>query len=286
MNRDEKLIEEINQLNNNTNIDPNFLQLHVKILTKKNEFIQMLSISEKEKGLILMNMESKINAELPILDTHSLDVKEDIFKKVFLENVSIMLQVNNKFADDLNKLEKLSETNLINYKKIISDILDGDDKYIKEFSMENGLEPNLLKFLIKILFAPVFQKYAEFLKLQFNENLQFTGKCPVCGNIAGMARLKDETGERILWCSLCHTEWPHKRIRCIHCGNEDQTQLGYFYLNDTSHLRVDICEKCNKYIKTVDERKLNEGISVLMNIEEISSYDLDIIAEQEGYLAE
>ena len=47
--------------------------------------------------------------------------------------------------------------------------------------------------------------------------------------------------------------------------------------------RVDVCDKCKKYIKTIDERKMPENKILDFSLENINTLYLDILAQKEGY---
>jgi FdhE protein len=51
--------------------------------------------------------------------------------------------------------------------------------------------------------------------------------------------------------------------------------------NDEAH-RVDVCDSCKRYIKTIDSRQMNRGINLL--VENLSTLALDIVAQKEGFL--
>jgi FdhE protein len=70
------------------------------------------------------------------------------------------------------------------------------------------------------------------------------------------------------------------RIRCSHCGEEDEDRLGYFHTRDFDHLRVDACDTCRHYLKTVDLTRL--GLAVPL-VDEVASGALDIWAQERGY---
>ncbi len=46
---------------------------------------------------------------------------------------------------------------------------------------------------------------------------------------------------------------------------------------------IEVCEKCKRYIKTVDEGKLSENEDVLPLVEDTATLYLDLIAQREGY---
>lgn len=109
------------------------------------------------------------------------------------------------------------------------------------------------------------------------------GYCPKCGALPGIAKLRREDGKRILQCNDCNTQWPFMRIKCVYCGTENQDDLRFFSTDDESPYRVDVCDKCKGYIKTVDERKVAEGKEIDLLAENKATLYLDILAMEEGY---
>jgi FdhE protein len=89
-------------------------------------------------------------------------------------------------------------------------------------------------------------------------------------------------GAKYLVCSSCGYEWRFSRLGCPYCGNGNHEKLRYFHTEtDGKAYRVDVCEECKKYIKTIDLRELGEEIVPL--VEDIATLHLDMIAEKEGY---
>jgi FdhE protein len=92
----------------------------------------------------------------------------------------------------------------------------------------------------------------------------------------------------MLRCSFCSTEWYFKRLMCPFCGNEDQNSLKYFFVDESSPVekpafRVDVCDNCKSYIKTLDERKLSESEKPDLYLENLGTLYLDILAQRDGY---
>ena len=98
-----------------------------------------------------------------------------------------------------------------------------------------------------------------------------------------MAKLRGSDGKRMLGCSLCNTEWAFSRLKCFSCGNEDQDSLGFFFTQKEDAYRIDKCDKCRSYIKTVDERKKAEDKLRPLLVEDVATLYLDMLAEKEGY---
>jgi formate dehydrogenase maturation protein FdhE len=113
---------------------------------------------------------------------------------------------------------------------------------------------------------------------------------PVCGSYPSIEKLRRDDGKRILRCGFCGTEWPFKRIMCPFCGNEDHNSLRYFFVEGDSPIkkdafRVDVCDKCKKYMKTLDERKLPESEKPDLYLENLNTLYLDVLAQRDGYIS-
>jgi FdhE protein len=76
-----------------------------------------------------------------------------------------------------------------------------------------------------------------------------------------------------------------RRLRCLSCGNADPATLGYFELEGDGGRRVDYCEKCRRYVKTVDLRATSgESGPARRDLEDLSSAELDLAAAREGFI--
>ncbi|MBI5593391.1 MAG: formate dehydrogenase accessory protein FdhE [Deltaproteobacteria bacterium] len=102
-----------------------------------------------------------------------------------------------------------------------------------------------------------------------------TGYCPICGSSPGLSMLKGE-GERWYVCSFCWHEWLTPRIYCPFCDNTDSSQLHYFFSDQEPEYRVDGCDRCSRYIKTIDLRKTSRTIVPV--VEAIATLHLDLKA--------
>lgn len=98
-----------------------------------------------------------------------------------------------------------------------------------------------------------------------------------------MAYLRHDDGKRILWCQFCGTEWSFLRLKCPYCYNDKQETLRYFFTEEKEAYRVYVCDKCKKYVKTIDQRKLSDYESMDLAWENLESLALDVLAQQDGY---
>jgi FdhE protein len=108
------------------------------------------------------------------------------------------------------------------------------------------------------------------------------GYCPICGKEPKIGEIRNgDEGERYLFCHQCGFKWYFRRIKCPFCGNEEQHSLAYFAVEGEERYRVDVCNKCRRYIKMVDLPNTNEEVD--LDVEDIATLHLDMIAYDEGY---
>jgi FdhE protein len=108
--------------------------------------------------------------------------------------------------------------------------------------------------------------------------------CPNCGGVPQLSILHSsgaaDGGGRQLLCATCLTRWPFRRVRCAACGEEEERRLGYFHSEAFDYLRVDACETCQRYLKTIDLTRL--GVAVPL-VDEVAGAPLDLWAVEQGY---
>ena len=124
----------------------------------------------------------------------------------------------------------------------------------------------------------IAEKYGEIVeKSNWSE-----GYCPICGKEPKIGEIRDkEEGKRYLFCHQCGFKWYFHRIKCPFCGNDEQHSLAYFEVEGEERYRVDVCNKCRRYIKTVELPKSSEEPN--LDVEDIATLHLDMIAYDEGY---
>jgi FdhE protein len=103
-----------------------------------------------------------------------------------------------------------------------------------------------------------------------------TSHVPLCS----VLRPEGEGGKRFLLCAVCSAEWEFNRIRCPGCGIEDKDTLPVYTAEQFPHIRVEACDACHTYIKSIDLTK--NGLAV-PEVDEIASVALDLWAAEKGY---
>jgi formate dehydrogenase maturation protein FdhE len=138
-------------------------------------------------------------------------------------------------------------------------------------------------FLVQAFLQP----YAELLRSRVSvrsiESAESArGFCPYCSHrpVAGVLRQMGDGAARSLICSFCLHEWEFRRLVCPACGEENDRKLPVFTAGDFDYIRVECCDACKTYIKTVDLTKNGHAEPV---VDELASAPLDLWARDHGY---
>jgi formate dehydrogenase accessory protein FdhE len=135
------------------------------------------------------------------------------------------------------------------------------------------------------LLAWIFlQPYAEYLanhrEIAIVDGAPST--CPLCGGkpVAGVLRSEGDGAKKSLICMLCAHEWAFRRIYCPACGEEREPQMAYYSAPEIAHVRVDVCDTCHTYLKSIDLTKTGLAVPV---VDELATMPLDLWAHEHGY---
>lgn len=146
-------------------------------------------------------------------------------------------------------------------------------------SAETNSEP--FEAMLSWLFL---RPYAEYLADHTNLKplVGAASTCPVCDSkpAVGALRPEGDGAKRLLICALCGTEWGYRRIVCPACGEEDVTKLAIYTAREFNHVRVEACDSCHSYLKTVDLTKDGHAVPV---VDELAAIPLDLWAAEHNY---
>ena len=128
------------------------------------------------------------------------------------------------------------------------------------------------------------QPYAEYLADHRETELinSTPSTCPLCGSkpIVGVLRQEGDGAKRSLICMLCAHEWAFRRIYCPACGEEREPHMAFYSAPEIPHIRVDVCETCKTYTKSVDLTK--DGLAIPV-VDELAALPLDLWVREKGY---
>ncbi|ACL65212.1 formate dehydrogenase accessory protein [Anaeromyxobacter dehalogenans 2CP-1] len=152
-------------------------------------------------------------------------------------------------------------------------VLDGEHA-------EAPAQPGLLRYLgwsaLRRVLAPTVAAFQAWR----DEDGWMHAHCPTCAARPVVAQLVPAAAgrERRLACGCCGTRWKFRRIGCPYCGNATAEKIDVFEVEGEDGLRLDVCQGCNGYLKTV----AREGAPDLL-LADWTTLQLDALARERGY---
>ena len=161
----------------------------------------------------------------------------------------------------------------------------GDGETLQAWAAGRDLSDALLLALTPLALQPFLHRYAASLQQQQVSFLTWRQTyCPVCGREPDVARV-DPDNLRHLHCAQCDSQWQYHRLSCVWCGSENPKQQRILQVAEWDPWRLDVCDNCHGYIKTLDQRhggRLGRpGVDLFA--EDARTRQLDILARQQGY---
>ena len=146
-------------------------------------------------------------------------------------------------------------------------------------------EPGIAPAPLAEFFARVtLQPYADFVTgaMLPPAPVMTTCRCPRCNAlpVLGVLRPEGDSGKRFLVCSFCSLEWEFRRILCAHCGEVTEQKLPVFVAEQLPHIRMECCETCRHFLRTVDLTKDGHAVPL---VDDLAAVALSLWAEENGY---
>lgn len=150
------------------------------------------------------------------------------------------------------------------------------ESHWQSFSPDGSPEALIARLLL--------QPYAEHLAEQSNEIAAngATRFCPFCSRkpAVGVLRPQGDGAKRSLICSMCSTEWAFGRVLCPACGEDNVEKLAIYTAQQFAYVRVEACDSCGCYIKTIDLTKNGRAVPI---VDELATIPLNLWAEEHHY---
>lgn len=185
---------------------------------------------------------------------------------------------NPHMAEQIGRMETALEAGNLDLKKLLTG--GGKEQASEHVAADLGLDKQVLSFLIRSSIRPSIEAGMEQLRNELEPETGRTTHCPICGSLPDLNLLRGEGGMRYSLCSCCGYQWRIDRLSCAVCGNKEPGALQYFYGEGEEACRVDLCDQCHHYIKTIDTRNLEASDP---SMEDLATLHLDVVAVQKGY---
>jgi formate dehydrogenase maturation protein FdhE len=142
-------------------------------------------------------------------------------------------------------------------------------------------------FVVEAILQPFVQRVRPVvervrLKADPTYDATYEARCPVCASLPVAAALREEGhgGRRSLVCSLCFAEWDYRRIQCPACKENRFDALPVYSSDVPVNARIDACDTCRTYIKTIDLTR--DGLAIPA-VDDLATLPLDLWARERGY---
>lgn len=252
------------------------LDFYGKVVEEQEKITPQLNITPAEINTDKLKIHMKEGFPLISKEDFILDMSSSV--KLFQSICKISMTANEKMNEHIQVIEKAFLTSTVATEELLSRYYD--ESFINKVAEKLEIQKAILTFLIQMSIQPSIRANIEQLNDKVSLKDWLRGYCPICGSLPQMSKLKAE-GQRCFLCSFCGYEWLGLRLQCPYCENSNHKQLHYFYAEGQEACRVDVCDKCKKYIKTIDSRKIDYEPDLYL--EDVVTMHLDIIASKKGF---
>jgi FdhE protein len=156
--------------------------------------------------------------------------------------------------------------------------------YFEDDGRDLAEADHTLRFVVEALLQPFVEQaaIAEPAR-QLPKHAGAAIRCPFCKArpVVGVLREEGHGAKRTLLCALCLTEREYPRVVCPSCGEQDFDALPVYTADQFNYVRIDACDRCRSYLKTIDLTK--DGLAVPI-VDDIASLSLDLWARDRGYV--
>jgi len=271
------------QLQNNSNLKQVF-DVYKRIFFVQSSYLDQINT---EVSLTEEEMKDCFRNDQHILSCQDLKIDGQTFLDLLEKICQAIKEASPEAPDNLLELSKARELQESKVNGFLEDIKAFNKKELeqyvqdKEMDQNTGLDSEVISFAVFSALIPFFSSFMNSVSETVDFSLWRNSFCPVCGQKPVIAKHRKDDGARILECWLCHAQWNFPRLECPHCNNEDQGSLRFFYVPEDRARQVHVCEKCEHYLKIIDEKMLQK--EVILDLEAIATGHLDVLANKEGY---
>jgi FdhE protein len=154
------------------------------------------------------------------------------------------------------------------------------DDYIA--GLPESVEAGCEGFVLEAALQPFAEECAAAASAYRADERAVSDRCPFCGDRPAVAALREagHGARRSFVCGLCLTEWPAPRLGCTGCGESGFERLPVFRTDDIVTARIDACDACGAYMKTIDLTRDGHAIPV---VDDLATVTLDLWARDRGY---
>ena len=258
-----------------------YLEFHEQIFTSHVKCMHHLVAVLPFEHLNQSDITARLNQKKPILGEDNFILEEKELEYIFELIFPTFKKFFSRIAEQVARIEELYDKRKLPLGRLSIAQVVGDKNPSMEISKKHNVPVVLLEKVIEFVSSPYLELCAEFYNkklAQFNWKQPF---CPICGNVPTMAIVNEKKATRNLWCRFCDTTWSFDEMVCPFCLNSDAASQKIVFYSDRKPIRIDACDKCNNYIKTIDELISSQIMHI--SVKNVETFYLDMIAKILGY---
>ncbi|MBP7734378.1 MAG: formate dehydrogenase accessory protein FdhE [Spirochaetes bacterium] len=287
----------VQAVNNHAVITPDFISRAVdEVRRLKPDYGLLLGLYEKifveqenaRSGIDLADyvipdevLSAKAKGQFPLVTIPEFIIDEKSAGALLAKICEILAGADDEISGTAKKIGGAVESKRIIPADLFPAFLSENDAVIKSIGNEFDIDATILDFVVYNSLKPSLVEFAGMMSRYLNTDNEWDrGYCPVCGSMPELS-IFEENGKRSLLCGFCGHRWNSKRVFCPFCENTDHETLRYFEIEDEEEYRVEVCDKCKRFIKTVNTQKLSRP--VYLPLECIATPYIDVRFDEMGY---
>lgn len=228
-------------------------------------------------------MDEKFQEGLPLADRKNFPVPDPTFNKLLDTFFDGLAGISDKIEHDILILKNKRKGGEISGQRLIDQFVMGSKSFLSYLFDIPDINNYLLFFVIRDIFRICLVPYQNTLTDEL-AGLWDKGDCPICGFPPDIGILRGEGGKLYLHCAICGHEWRFNRMVCAFCGSDLQKEHNYLEIEGDNVHKIFLCNFCRRYLKVLDSRSLPDDTLLFLDLEDLTTLHLDVIADEKGYL--
>lgn len=258
-----------------------YLEFHEKLFETHLKCMQHLVAVLPFEKLNQIEIADRINQHLPILSGNNFIIEEKEFEYIFDQIFPTIKQYSYRQKEQFFRLAELNDKRKIALKELAIALITGEEQKFVAVSEKYDIPVVLLQRVTEFICAPYLELCAEFFTKKLSQFEWNQPVCPICGNRPSLAKVNEQAKTRWLWCRFCDTTWSFRESVCPFCLCQDLKSIQMIFPSDRKPFRIDACDNCKNYIKTIDE--LVDSDKYNLSVKNVETFYLDLLAKHHGY---
>jgi FdhE protein len=156
----------------------------------------------------------KLAANKPLINLQHDPFDDEMPRHYFLDLLTV---AENTHPDAVENLRKTISTDITTYTEMVRKLFSKTEKSSTGAPASTDKPEeyfDLITFFLHQSLKPFFSQLALKSKDLFEKQMWTQGVCPICSQTPDLSLLRNEEGNRSLFCLQCDFEWPYKRLQC------------------------------------------------------------------------